>query len=133
MRSSSGIASRGTRAAMTDAEADRSTPLARVRGTAIEHLIPRIVEVLQTMPIAELYVLLNARSAAPPSPALADLSAREREVFDFAVRGASNASIASTLGITLKTVQTHRARINKKLGVHNPGELISLAYQASVL
>jgi DNA-binding NarL/FixJ family response regulator len=55
------------------------------------------------------------------------LSPREREVFDLAVRGYSNEGIASHLAISVKTVETHRARINSKLGVHSAAELIRFA------
>ncbi len=55
------------------------------------------------------------------------LSAREREIFDLIVRGHSNAAIAQQLFISVKTVETHRTRIMRKLDVHNVGELIRLA------
>ncbi len=47
-----------------------------------------------------------------------ELSPREREVFDLLVRGFSNDSIAQSLCISVKTVETHRARILKKLKLH---------------
>jgi DNA-binding NarL/FixJ family response regulator len=58
---------------------------------------------------------------------LSALSPREREVFDLLVRGASNGDIAKHFFISVKTVETHRTRLMKKLGVHNIGELIRLA------
>ena len=59
--------------------------------------------------------------------AIEELSPREREVFDMAVRGHSNLTIGKALCISVKTVETHRAHINNKLGVHSTGELIRLA------
>lgn len=56
-----------------------------------------------------------------------ELSAREREVFDLVVRGFTNEATARELGISVKTVETHRARINRKLGVHSTGELVRFA------
>jgi two-component system, NarL family, response regulator NreC len=55
------------------------------------------------------------------------LSRREREIFDLILQGRSSRDIASTLTISLKTVETHRAHINKKLGVRSPAELIRVA------
>jgi two-component system, NarL family, response regulator NreC len=55
------------------------------------------------------------------------LSRREREIFDLILEGRSSRDIASTLTISLKTVETHRAHINKKLGVRSPAELIRVA------
>jgi DNA-binding NarL/FixJ family response regulator len=55
------------------------------------------------------------------------LSQREREVFDLVVRGYSNASISGALSISVKTVETHRANINRKLSVHSSTQLLRFA------
>jgi DNA-binding NarL/FixJ family response regulator len=55
------------------------------------------------------------------------LSEREREVFDLIVRGFKSAAIARELCIARKTVDTHRSRINQKLGCHSTADLIRLA------
>ena len=36
-------------------------------------------------------------------------------------------NIANELGISIKTVETHRAHINQKLGAHSTAELVRLA------
>jgi DNA-binding NarL/FixJ family response regulator len=61
------------------------------------------------------------------------LSSREREIFDLIVRGSTNADIAKQLFISIKTVETHRTRILRKLGVHSVGELIRLAVRHGLL
>jgi DNA-binding NarL/FixJ family response regulator len=61
------------------------------------------------------------------SDPLESLSKREREVCDLILRGLSNQTTAEALCISIKTVETHRARINQKLGVHSTGQLIRLA------
>jgi DNA-binding NarL/FixJ family response regulator len=58
---------------------------------------------------------------------LEGLSHREREVFDLVVRGYSNASISGALSISVKTVETHRANINRKLAVHSSTQLLRFA------
>jgi len=55
------------------------------------------------------------------------LSAREREIFDLVVAGHGNQRIAAELFISVKTVETHRARINRKLNVHSGVELVRFA------
>jgi DNA-binding NarL/FixJ family response regulator len=55
------------------------------------------------------------------------LSMRERQVFSMIVRGHTSQKIAEELQISLKTVETHRAHINQKLGVHSTGEIVRLA------
>jgi DNA-binding NarL/FixJ family response regulator len=61
------------------------------------------------------------------------LSAREREVFCQILQGVSSRDIARALCISLKTVETHRLHINRKLGVHSPAELIRLAALAGLV
>jgi two-component system response regulator NreC len=55
------------------------------------------------------------------------LSRREREIFLRIIGGLSSRDIAQALCISLKTVETHRLHINRKLAVHSPSELMRLA------
>jgi DNA-binding NarL/FixJ family response regulator len=64
------------------------------------------------------------RAVADP---LAALSAREREVFGLAIRGTSNEGIARHLVISVKTVETHRTNINRKLRVHSTADMVRFA------
>lgn len=64
---------------------------------------------------------------------VATLTARERMIFEGALHGASNGTLSRNLGISVKTVQTHRAKINLKLGVHSPAELIRFAVMHGML
>jgi DNA-binding NarL/FixJ family response regulator len=71
---------------------------------------------------------INAKHARKSGGAEPDrLSRREREIFDLIIEGRSSRDIATALTISLKTVETHRAHINKKLGVRSPAELIRVA------
>ena len=51
--------------------------------------------------------------------ALERLSPREREVLQHIAEGASNKEIAAALGISVRTVETHRDSLMKKLGIHS--------------
>jgi DNA-binding NarL/FixJ family response regulator len=62
-----------------------------------------------------------------------ELSRREHEVFDLILRGYANRRIARTLFISVKTVETHRSHINRKLHVHSTGELIRLSALSGLL
>lgn len=55
------------------------------------------------------------------------LSSREREIFHLLANGMQNSSIARQLSISPRTVETHRARIVQKLGIHSNAELIHFA------
>lgn len=63
---------------------------------------------------------------------LAPLSEREREIFYLLADGLPNAVIAKKLQISPRTVETHRARIVRKLGVHSNAELIKFAIRHSL-
>lgn len=61
------------------------------------------------------------------------LTKREREVFGRVLEGFSNRDISKSLCISLKTVETHRFRINRKLNVHSTAELIRRAAGAGLV
>jgi DNA-binding NarL/FixJ family response regulator len=50
---------------------------------------------------------------------LVQLTRREREVFELLIRGRSNDEIATKLFISVRTAETHRQRIGKKLSAHS--------------
>lgn len=52
---------------------------------------------------------------------------REREIIQLLAEGSSNKEVADKLGISVKTVETHRAAIMRKLGLHSIGELVRYA------
>lgn len=58
---------------------------------------------------------------------LSKLSLREREVLQLAAEGGSTKEIASSLGLSVKTVETHRRQIMEKLGIYNLAGLIKFA------
>lgn len=55
---------------------------------------------------------------------LASLTPREREVMELVVAGRLNKQIADELGISLKTVEVHRARVMAKMAVGSVAELV---------
>ena len=73
----------------------------------------------------------NARNrgggAAGQSALLAKLSPRERQVLDLVVASKPNQIIADILGISIKTVELHRANMMGKLGVRSLPELMKVA------
>ena len=57
------------------------------------------------------------------------LSEREAEVFHYLGSGKSTRQVAHTLRLSVKTVESHRAHIKKKLGLRNATELLTAAIQ----
>jgi two-component system, NarL family, response regulator NreC len=70
---------------------------------------------------------LGARLAAEPESAASDLSERETDVLRLIALGHTNAEIAEQLYISVRTVETHRAHIQQKLGVSSRAELVHSA------
>ena len=58
---------------------------------------------------------INTTSDAHQHPCLAPLSVRERQVFLAIASGESPAEMAKSIGISVKTVSTYRARLFEKL------------------
>jgi two-component system, LuxR family, response regulator FixJ len=61
---------------------------------------------------------------------VATLSPREREVLDGLLAGRPNKLIAYDLGISVRTVEVHRARMMERLGMHQLAEVIRLGVTA---
>jgi FixJ family two-component response regulator len=63
---------------------------------------------------------------------LAKLTPREFEVFRLVIAGLLNKEIGAELGVSLRTIKTHRARVMQKIGVVSVAELVRLAQKAGV-
>jgi DNA-binding NarL/FixJ family response regulator len=57
----------------------------------------------------------------------AQLTTREREVLVLIAQGRSNKEIASHLGIGVRTIETHRERIMRRLDIHSVAGLTKFA------
>lgn len=94
----------------------------------IQHLIERTREALR--------VCSECRAPRRSSDGdaavwLASLSRRERNVLDGIVAGKRTKTIAADLGISERTVETHRASIMHKTGKRSIAELVALALSAA--
>ena len=58
---------------------------------------------------------------------------RETQIIRLLAEGRSNKEIAGQLGIAVRTVETHRAKIMLKLGLHSLAELIHYAIQHNIV
>src|SRR4030095_12151080 len=61
------------------------------------------------------------------------LTSREREVLQLLAEGQANKEVATALGISTKTAETHRARIMSKLEVHSMNELVRYALSNHII
>lgn len=63
------------------------------------------------------------RPKSTPTVPTVMLSLRQREVLQLIAEGKSNKEIASAINVTVKTIEFHKARISKELGVRTTAEL----------
>jgi DNA-binding NarL/FixJ family response regulator len=61
------------------------------------------------------------------------LTSREREIVQLLAEGKSSKEIASSLNLSVKTVETHRANIMRKLDMHNVSELVRYAVRNQII
>ena len=78
------------------------------------------------------FAMVNERDNAHRLEMLAQqrcssLSERELEVMAHIVSGMSNSKVAEQLGLSIRTIEVHRANINKKMGTSTLAELVRLA------
>jgi two-component system nitrate/nitrite response regulator NarL len=64
---------------------------------------------------------------------LTDLTSREREILLRVARGRTNREAAAELGISVRTVETHRDSLMRKLGIHTVAGLTRFALEHRLL
>ena len=73
------------------------------------------------------------RGGRPEDSGTKKISERERQVLRLVVEGAANKGIADTLQISIRTVEKHRQRIMRKLGLHKATELVRFAITRGIV
>jgi len=74
--------------------------------------------------------LLNAflaKGAMLEGSAFTPLTRRERSVIQLLAEGKGNKAVASALGISHKTVESHRSAIRRKLRLHSIADIVHYA------
>lgn len=75
----------------------------------------------------------NKPATSGARPSASALTPREREVLQLLAEGKINKEVATALGISVMTVETHRAHIMHKLGVHSVAELVHYAVRHKII
>lgn len=78
------------------------------------------------------YLNFAARTREHETPA-GSLTAQERQITQLLAEGESNKEVATTLKISVKTAETHRANIMRKLGLHSIGDLVRYAIRNQII
>ena len=67
----------------------------------------------------------------PPEPS--SLTHREREVVQLLAEGRGNKEVSNILGISVRTAETHRSNIMRKLGCHSFSDLVRYAIRNNII
>ena len=70
---------------------------------------------------------------SPAQTGILELTSREREVLQLIGEGFSSKEIATQLGISTRTVESHRARLMEKLGIHKVAGLVRFAIREGLI
>ena len=82
-------------------------------------------------PIASIIVnqTRSEQSSAAGIPGLASLTPAERKVLRLVASDRTSKEIAGELGVSVRTIETHRSRITKKLGLSGAHSLVKFAFE----
>jgi len=61
------------------------------------------------------------------------LTPREREIVQYLAEGKSNKEVAALLSVSVKTIETHRANLMNKLGIHSVSEMVRFAIRNNII
>jgi DNA-binding NarL/FixJ family response regulator len=77
--------------------------------------------------------LKNGKQADPPERTGLRPTPRQAEIIRLLAEGKANKVVAVDLGISIRTVETHRAKIMQKLGLHSLAELVHYAIRQKIV
>ncbi len=106
--------------------------LKNIDGSELSHAIKTIYQGNRYFSPA-ITAIMAESIARPVLSESTEITPREREVLTLVAGGQSTKQIADQLGISIRTVETHRINMLKKLNVNNSAELIRKAYETGIL
>lgn len=111
-----------------------------LKSEASDQLVPAVESLAKHRPffigrISQLVLegFLKAGAAERVSSAVQRLTTREREIVQLLAEGKSNKQIAKLLDLSVKTVETHRAAVMRKLDLGSLPELVRFAIRNQII
>ena len=83
--------------------------------------------------VLEGYLRRDNTGAAPETPSRSRLTPREREIVQLLAEGKSSKEVAVALGLSVKTAETHRSNIMRKLELHTVTDLVLYAVRNNIV
>lgn len=106
----------------------------RVEGYVLkEDAFEQLAAAVAAVARGERFFSPTALAGFAPEAADGILTPREREVVALVAAGKTTREIAAELGISLKTVETHRQRVMQKLGFHKAAEVVQYAVKMGLV
>lgn len=107
---------------------------------ARNELVPAVTALAQHKPYFDsgvsamlLQSFLNPETQVAGSVPTGRLTPREREILQLIAEGHTSKEVAARLGITVKTVEAHRANIMNKLDLHSASQLVRYAVRNNIV
>jgi DNA-binding NarL/FixJ family response regulator len=113
-----------------------------LKSDAARHLVSAIEALMQHKPffsakvsetVLEGFLKSQPASTAETAEAPGRLTPREREIVQLLSEGKSNKEVADALGISVKTAETHRAAIMRKLELQSLADLVRYAIRNNII
>jgi two-component system, NarL family, response regulator NreC len=76
---------------------------------------------------------VNGRGGMVRQPRFGTLTKREREILKMLAEGRSVKEIASSLELSVKTIEAHKFNLMRKLDIHNKAQLVQYAIQKKII
>jgi DNA-binding NarL/FixJ family response regulator len=111
----------------TDANRDLVTAIDAVRNNKT-FFTAKVAQI-----ILDGYLDKKARKDAESASVKTRLTPRQREILQLVADGKSTKEVARGLGVTIKTAETHRANIMKRLDCHSVSELVRYALRNNII
>jgi DNA-binding NarL/FixJ family response regulator len=109
-----------------------------LKGASVEELPLALAAVMRgetylTPKVSRSVVEGFLRDTSGDADPLAGLTGRQREILQLVAEGKSTKEIAGLLGVSVKTIETHRARLMERLDIHDLAGLIRFAIRAGLI
>jgi two-component system, NarL family, response regulator NreC len=110
-----------------------------LKGDASSHLVDAVRALSQHKPffttkVSEvLFAKFMSGAGRDPAQGEEHLTKREREIIQLIAEGASNKEVAQKLGVSLRTAETHRANVLRKLNLSSVADLVRYAIRNNIV
>ena len=103
-----------------------------------ESAAQQLAEAVRTVARGDLYLDPGINRAvlertAPDDDGYNQLTTRERQVLQLIAEGRTSREIATTLGVTVKTIETHRMHLMRKLDIHGQTNLVKFVIRKGLI